>query len=53
MTERNVVLVGGGITKFAAQVPDARRGLTDTHAGTGTHCVVNIFKRRDQVIVQK
>lgn len=29
------------------QVPDARRGLTDAHAGTGTHCVVNIFERRD------
>jgi acetyl-CoA C-acetyltransferase len=29
------------------QVPNARRGLTDTHAGTGTHCVVNIFERRD------
>jgi acetyl-CoA C-acetyltransferase len=29
------------------QVPQARRGLTDTHAGTGTHCVVNIFERRD------
>ena len=29
------------------QVANARRGLTDTHAGTGTHCVVNIFERRD------
>jgi acetyl-CoA C-acetyltransferase len=29
------------------QVPGARRGLTDTHAGTGTHCVVNIFERRN------
>ena len=29
------------------QVPNAKRGLTDTHAGTGTHCVVNIFERRD------
>ncbi len=29
------------------QVPTARRGLTDTHAGTGTHCVVNIFERID------
>lgn len=29
------------------QVPQARCGLTDTHAGTGTHCVVNIFERRD------
>ena len=27
------------------QVANARRGLTDTHAGTGTHCVVNIFER--------
>lgn len=29
------------------QVVGARRGLTDTHAGTGTHCVVNIFEQRD------
>jgi acetyl-CoA C-acetyltransferase len=29
------------------QIPDARRGLTDTHAGIGTICVVNIFERRD------
>ena len=29
------------------QVPNAQRGLTDTHAGTGTHCVVNIFERKD------
>lgn len=29
------------------QVSNAQRGLTDTHAGTGTHCVVNIFERRD------
>ena len=29
------------------QVANPRRGLTDTHAGTGTHCVVNIFERRD------
>ncbi len=29
------------------QVANARRGLTDTHAGTGTHCVVNIFERQD------
>jgi len=29
------------------QVKDARRGLTDTHAGTGTHCVVNVFEARD------
>ena len=28
------------------QVANAQRGLTDTHAGTGTHCVVNIFERR-------
>ena len=27
------------------QVANAQRGLTDTHAGTGTHCVVNIFER--------
>ena len=29
------------------QVAGAVRGLTDTHAGTGTHCVVNIFERRE------
>lgn len=29
------------------QVKDARRGLTDTHAGIGTICVVNVFERRD------
>lgn len=29
------------------QVQNARRGLTDTHAGIGTICVVNIFERRD------
>lgn len=29
------------------QVRNARRGLTDTHAGIGTICVVNIFERRD------
>jgi acetyl-CoA C-acetyltransferase len=29
------------------QVAHARRGLTDTHAGIGTLCVVNIFERRD------
>jgi acetyl-CoA C-acetyltransferase len=29
------------------QVANARRGLTDTHAGIGTICVVNIFERRD------
>jgi acetyl-CoA C-acetyltransferase len=28
------------------QVKDARRGLTDTHAGIGTIAVVNIFERR-------
>lgn len=26
------------------QVANAKIGLTDTHAGTGTHCVVNIFR---------
>lgn len=30
------------------QVDGARRGLTDTHAGVGTQCVVNIFERRDR-----
>ncbi|MCB9457061.1 MAG: thiolase family protein [Anaerolineaceae bacterium] len=29
------------------QVHHARRGLTDTHAGIGTICVVNIFERQD------
>ena len=29
------------------QVTNAQRGLTDTHAGTGTHCVVNIFETKD------
>ena len=29
------------------QVPGARRGLTDTHAGIGTISVVNLFERRD------
>jgi acetyl-CoA C-acetyltransferase len=29
------------------QVPHARRGLTDTHAGIATLSVVNIFERRD------
>lgn len=29
------------------QVPDARRGLTDTHAGIASISVVNIFERRD------
>jgi acetyl-CoA C-acetyltransferase len=29
------------------QVKNAQRGLTDTHAGIGTICVVNIFERRD------
>ncbi len=29
------------------QVANAKRGLTDTHAGVGTMCVVNIFERQD------
>jgi len=29
------------------QVANARRGLTDTHAGVGTMCVVNLFERCD------
>jgi acetyl-CoA C-acetyltransferase len=29
------------------QVSHAKRGLTDTHAGIGTLCVVNIFEKRD------
>jgi acetyl-CoA C-acetyltransferase len=29
------------------QVKNASRGLTDTHAGIGTLCVVNIFERHD------
>ena len=29
------------------QVKNATRGLTDTHAGIGTLCVVNIFERQD------
>ncbi len=29
------------------QVPNARRGLTDTHAGIASISVVNIFERRD------
>jgi len=29
------------------QVANARRGLTDTHAGIGTICVVNIFERQE------
>lgn len=29
------------------QVPNARRGLTDTHAGIATISVVNIFERQD------
>ncbi len=36
-----------GTASPAVQVPDARRGLTDTHAGIGTICAVNIFERRD------
>jgi acetyl-CoA C-acetyltransferase len=29
------------------QVPNARRGLADTHGGTGSLCVVSIFERRE------
>jgi acetyl-CoA C-acetyltransferase len=29
------------------QIANARLGMTDTHAGIGTICVVNIFERRD------
>jgi acetyl-CoA C-acetyltransferase len=29
------------------QIANVRRGLTDTHAGIGTICVVNIFERQD------
>lgn len=36
-----------GTVAPARQVRDARRGLTDTHAGIGTICVVNIFERQD------
>lgn len=36
-----------GDVDAARQVPNARIGLTDTHAGIGTICVVNIFERQD------
>ena len=36
-----------GEVSSARQVVDAKRGLTDTHAGIGTICVVNIFERED------
>jgi acetyl-CoA C-acetyltransferase len=36
-----------GLADPRRQVRGARRGLTDTHAGIGTLCVVNIFERRD------
>jgi acetyl-CoA C-acetyltransferase len=36
-----------GALPAGRQVANARRGLTDTHAGIGTICVVNIFERRD------
>jgi acetyl-CoA C-acetyltransferase len=36
-----------GTADSRRQVPNARRGLTDTHAGIGTIAVVNIFERRD------
>ncbi|NDJ60475.1 MAG: thiolase family protein [Chloroflexi bacterium] len=36
-----------GAVNPARQVADARRGLTDTHAGIGSICVVNIFERQD------
>lgn len=29
------------------QVPNARRGLADTHGGTASLCVVSVFERRD------
>ena len=29
------------------QVPNARRGLTDIHGGTASHCTVSIFERRE------
>ncbi len=35
-----------GVVDSRRRVQDARRGLTDTHAGIGTICVVNIFERR-------
>jgi acetyl-CoA C-acetyltransferase len=36
-----------GTVALERQVANARRGLTDTHAGIGTICVVNIFERQD------
>ncbi|MFZ0548379.1 MAG: hypothetical protein WAM60_23225 [Candidatus Promineifilaceae bacterium] len=36
-----------GEANAGRQVPNAHLGLTDTHAGTGTHCVINIFERRE------
>lgn len=36
-----------GAVDSRRQVRNARRGLTDTHAGIGTISVVNIFERRD------
>ena len=42
-----IVLQLRGEADKRRQVLNARRGLTDTHAGTGTHCVVNIFARKD------
>ncbi len=35
-----------GEADSSRQVANAKIGLTDTHAGTGTHCVVNIFERK-------
>ncbi len=40
-----VVLQLRGTAGHGRQVDGAHVGLTDTHAGTGTHCVVNIFRR--------
>ncbi|MCI0425097.1 MAG: thiolase family protein [Actinobacteria bacterium] len=31
------------------QVEGASRGLTDTHGGVGSNCVVNIFERREEI----
>lgn len=36
-----------GTVTSERQVTNAKRGLTDTHAGIGTLCVVNIFEKRD------
>jgi acetyl-CoA C-acetyltransferase len=36
-----------GTVTLERQVRDVQRGLTDTHAGIGTICVVNIFERRN------